>query len=201
MSVMIDERPIFENEDWLVTENGLEHKRTGYFIERDSLGQRREDGLWAWPLHMAEKSWCAMKSFTEAFSRAASLYGVATGAELTQTLQVARSEISPWPHVAEPAYRTVPVVPGALHPTRTTPISIEPRTASKPLNGQGFQGSDDVWRMRTAPGARQISTNLRNRSDRMSFLRETALPWRAPQRIRETGTALARLLQAAWTTR
>jgi hypothetical protein len=35
----------------------------------------------------------------------------------------------------------------------------------------------------------------------MSFLRETALPWRAPQRIRETGTALARLLQAAWTTR
>ena len=72
MTAMTDECPIFENEDWLVTESGLEHKQTGYFIERDSLGQRREDGLWAWPLHMAEKSWCAMKSFTEAFSRAAS---------------------------------------------------------------------------------------------------------------------------------
>ena len=201
MSVMIDERPIFENEDWLVTESGLEHKRTGYFIDRESVGQRREDGLWTWPLHMAEKSWCAMKSFTEAFSRAASLYGVATGAELARTLNVARFEISPWPRVAEPGYRTVPSVPDVLHPARGNPISIEPRSTPKSLNGQGFHGSDDVWRMRSAPSARPISTNPRNRSDRMSFLRDTALPWRASRRIRETGTALARLLQAGLTLR
>ena len=201
MTAMTDECPIFENEEWLVTESGLEHKQTGYFIERDSLGQRREDGLWAWPLHMAEKSWCAMKSFTEAFSCAASLYGVATGAELAQTLKVARSEISPWPQAAKPAYRTVPPVPGVLHPKREIPIFIEPRSAQKSLNGQGFQGSDDVWRIRSKSGARPFSTTPRNRSDRMGPLQDPALPWRAPRRIRETGTKLVRLLQAALTIR
>ena len=37
MTTMTDVRPIFENEQWLVTEDGLEHKTTGYFIERESL--------------------------------------------------------------------------------------------------------------------------------------------------------------------
>src|SRR5689334_2258941 len=67
MTAMTDVRPIFENQEWLVSEDGLEHKTTGYFIERESLGQRREDGLWTWPLHMAEKQWCALTPFAEAF--------------------------------------------------------------------------------------------------------------------------------------
>src|SRR4051794_34859676 len=77
MTAVAEERSIFENEEWLVTESGLEHKRTGYFIERSDLANRRGDGLWTWPLHMAEKSWCAMAPFAEAFSCAASVYDVA----------------------------------------------------------------------------------------------------------------------------
>src|SRR3712207_4782638 len=73
---MVEERPLFENEDWAVVDSGLEHKRTGYFIEREVIAQRRSDGLWLWPLHVAEKSWCRMTTFTEAFSCAATAYGV-----------------------------------------------------------------------------------------------------------------------------
>jgi hypothetical protein len=75
MATMVEERPLFENEEWRVTDEGLEHRRTGYFIDRSELAQRRDDDLWAWPLHMAEKSWCAMAPFAEAFGRAAALYG------------------------------------------------------------------------------------------------------------------------------
>jgi hypothetical protein len=51
-----EDRLLFENEEWVVGESGLEHKRTGYFIGRDVLSQRRADGIWLWPLHVAEKS-------------------------------------------------------------------------------------------------------------------------------------------------
>ena len=60
MAMVVEERPLFENEDWAVVESGLEHKRTGYFIEREALAHRRADGLWLWPMHVAEKSWCRM---------------------------------------------------------------------------------------------------------------------------------------------
>lgn len=63
-------RPLFENEEWTVTTAGLEHKRTGYFIEREHLAKRRSDGLWNWPAHMLEKSWVAPRAFTEAFLHA-----------------------------------------------------------------------------------------------------------------------------------
>src|SRR5689334_9239068 len=97
MIAMTEERPIFENEEWLVTESGLEHKTTGYFIERDGIANRREDGLWTWPLHMAEKSWCTMIPFAEAFACAAAEYGVDAGADLARTFKMARCEVSPWP--------------------------------------------------------------------------------------------------------
>ena len=97
MTAMTQERCIFENEEWLVTEGGLEHKSTGYFIDRGSVANRRDDGLWTWPLHMAEKSWCAMMPFAEAFSCAASVYDIETGADLAQTFRIARCEVSPWP--------------------------------------------------------------------------------------------------------
>ena len=47
---------LFANDDWTVTPEGLEHRGTGYFIGRDELGHRRADGLWTWPLHMADGS-------------------------------------------------------------------------------------------------------------------------------------------------
>ncbi|QRM28784.1 hypothetical protein [Microvirga sp. VF16] len=200
MTVMTEERPIFENEEWLVIESGLEHKRTGYFIDRESLGQRREDGLWTWPLHMAEKSWCAMQPFSEAFSRAASVYGVATGAELAQTLKMARREIASWPKATKGS-NPVPLIPRTLHSQGANPIFVEPRPSQKPLNGQGFQSPEDVWRICPQTGGRLFLKKPRNRPERPSLAREADLPWRAQRRIRKTGTKLVQLLQAAWTIR
>jgi hypothetical protein len=201
MTAITEERPIFENEEWLVGESGLEHKRTGYFIERESLGQRRADGLWTWPLHMAEKSWCAMQPFSEAFSCAASVYGVATGTELAQSFKTARCEVSPWPQAARRSFNAVPLVPGALHSGVSDPILVKSRSSTKPLKGQGFSSSDDVWRIRPETGLRPIVTTPRNRPERLNMARAAALPWRAPRRIRKTGTKLVRLLQAAWNIR
>ncbi|WP_114947951.1 hypothetical protein [Microvirga calopogonii] len=204
MTAMTDERPIFENEEWLVVESGLEHKRTGYFIDRESVGQRREDGLWTWPLHMAEKSWCAIGPFSEAFSCAASVYGVTAGAELAQTFRIARCEVSPWPKVARETRRTsnlVPLIPRTLHSQGSNPIFIEPRRSDKPLNGQGFPSPDDGWRIRPPLGMRAFLKTPRIRSERSSPTRGADLPWRAQRRIRKTGTKLVQLLQAAWTLR
>ncbi|WP_134499850.1 hypothetical protein [Microvirga pakistanensis] len=205
MSAMTDVRPIFENEEWLVTEDGLEHKTTGYFIERESLGQRREDGLWTWPLHMAEKSWCAMAPFAEAFSCAASVYHVETGAELAQTFKVARRDISAWPHVSRNLDRTSrnssPGMTEALRNEGQTPIFVEPGFTEKSLQDEGFRKLDDSWRIRTPSGARPFSTTTRIRSARYAMEKAPALARQAPYRIRRTGTKLVRLLQAAWNIR
>lgn len=201
MTAMMDVRPIFENEEWLVTEEGLEHKTTGYFIERESLGHRREDGLWTWPLHMAEKSWCAMAPFTEAFSCAASVYNVETGAELAQTFKVARSEISAWPQVRQASRHLAPVMSHALRNEAQIPISIESGNSEGSLQDEGFRKLDESWRMRGQTGARPFSTSPRIRSARYTIERDPSHVWQAPHRIRRTGTKLVRLLQAAWNTR
>src|SRR5689334_17286399 len=62
--------PLFENRDWRLHVDGLEHRETGYFIDRDTLNARRPDGHWEWPLHLSEKSWCGVRSFREAFTAA-----------------------------------------------------------------------------------------------------------------------------------
>ncbi len=80
---------IFENEDWLVTPAGIEHKGTRYAIDRERLGDRRGDGLWAWPLHMAEKSWCRMPGFAEAFARAASAFAIPADEALARSFALA----------------------------------------------------------------------------------------------------------------
>lgn len=201
MTAMTTERPIFENAEWLVSESGLEHKRTGYFIDRESLGQRREDGLWSWPLHMAEKNWCGMPSFAEAFTCAASLYGFAADAELAQSLQVARCEVSAWPQAAKAAPSPVPAIPRRLHPQASMPISAGWRYAGKSLSGQDFQGADETWRLRPEKGARPFLKNLRKRSEHLNPARDMTASWQAPHRIRTTGTRLVRLLQAAWNIR
>ena len=81
---------VFENADWTVSAVGLEHKRTGYFIESELLADRRPDGLWTWPLHMAEKLWCAPASFADAFSHALNAYAVESDAGLAGSFAAAR---------------------------------------------------------------------------------------------------------------
>ncbi|WP_052955010.1 hypothetical protein [Microvirga vignae] len=201
MTTMMDVRPIFENEEWLVTQEGLEHKTTGYFIERESIGHRREDGLWTWPLHMAEKSWCAMAPFSEAFSCAASVYNVETGAELAQTFKVARSEISAWPQVKQTSRNPAPVTSQALRNEVRIPISLQSGSSDKSLQDEGFRKLDESWRMRGQTGARLFSTSPRIRSARYTIERDPSPAWQAPYRIRRTGTKLVRLLQAAWNIR
>ncbi|KAB0677742.1 hypothetical protein [Aureimonas leprariae] len=75
----------FENADWTVSVDGLEHKRTGYFIARDGVGRQRSDGCWAWPMHMLEKSWVEPAAFVEAFGRAIGLFGLAADARLARS--------------------------------------------------------------------------------------------------------------------
>jgi len=201
MTVTTDMCPIFENEEWLVTEAGLEHKTTGYFIERESLGQRREDGLWTWPLHMAEKSWCAMTPFAEAFSCAASVYDIATGAELARTFKVARSEISAWPEAKQELRRSTHALPRPLRSEARIPISLQPDSAEKPLSDESFRKLEDSWRIRPQTGARPFSTSPRIRSARSIGGKDSAPAWQASYRLRKTGTTLVRLLQAAWNIR
>jgi hypothetical protein len=191
MTAMTQERCIFENEEWLVTEGGLEHKSTGYFIDRGSVANRRDDGLWTWPLHMAEKSWCAMMPFAEAFSCAASVYHIETGADLAQTFRIARCEVSPWPQADKAAVNPAPLLPRTLRLEGRDPILWEPGSSAKTLKSQGSQGS----------GARPFATPARLRPSHLSMMRPPAFPWRAPRRLRKTGTRLVRMIQAAWNIR
>lgn len=73
---------LFANDDWTVTPEGLEHRGTGYFIPREAVAHRRSDGLWTWPVHMAEKLWCAPGLFAEAFMQAVRAYGFEADAGL-----------------------------------------------------------------------------------------------------------------------
>jgi hypothetical protein len=201
MTTMAAEQTIFENEDWLVTEDGLEHKTTGYFIERESLADRRGDGLWSWPLHMAEKSWCAMASFAEAFTCAASVYKVETGAELAQTFRMARSEIAAWPKPLRRNEIPVPLLRPILHSAEPNPILWEAGRAGKPVRALGFYASDENSRRPYLTGARVFSANTRIRDSHTDMARAKAPPWRTSRRIHKTGTKLVRLFQAAWNIR
>ncbi len=73
----VAEHVLFQNADWTVTSVGLEHKDNGHFIEREHLDARRSDGLWTWPLHILEKTWCMPHAFAEAFGTAVLAYGLA----------------------------------------------------------------------------------------------------------------------------
>jgi hypothetical protein len=200
MIAMTEEPCIFENEEWLVTESGLEHKTTGYFIDRASVANRRDDGLWTWPLHMAEKSWCAMMPFAEAFSCATSVYDVETGADLARTFKIARCEVAPWPQAKNPAANPAPLLAQTLRLDASDPILWERDSGGKALKSQGSPDQDDN-RRRTQTGARSFSVPARLRPSQLSMMRAPSFPWRAPRRIRKTGTRLVRMIQAAWNIR
>ncbi|SFL86089.1 hypothetical protein [Methylobacterium pseudosasicola] len=76
---------LFGNDDWSVNADGLEHRTTGYFISRNALSAKRAEGLWDWPLQMAEKSWCRPSLFRDAFLNALELFGIARDAGLTRS--------------------------------------------------------------------------------------------------------------------
>lgn len=75
----------FRNAEWLVTEEGLVHRETGYDIAREGLDRRRAESLWDWPLHMAEKGWCTPSLFREAFLAALDRYGIERDAGLSES--------------------------------------------------------------------------------------------------------------------
>jgi hypothetical protein len=74
--------------DWRLREDGLEHKGTGYFIAREEIDYRRGDGLWTWPMQLAEKAWCAPTGFRRSFLAALDRYGVAPDASLARSFAV-----------------------------------------------------------------------------------------------------------------
>ncbi|HEY8382017.1 MAG TPA: hypothetical protein VIL09_07710 [Microvirga sp.] len=180
MTAAIKDRPLFENEDWLVGPAGLEHKGTGYFIEREALGSRRADGLWSWPLHMAEKSWCRMAPFMEAFSCAAAVHGVEADVALARSFSVARQEIAPWP-----AVRSAFEGPPSLQLEGGAPILVE--QAATPRYSQ--------------PAKRPPTGETRGRFARAALPRPAGLSWPAPRPLRRAGTRIVQLLQAAWNIR
>lgn len=79
---------LFSNDDWCLAADGLEHRGTGYFIAREALPARREDGLWAWPLHLSEKSWCAPRLFREAFLAALERFDIARDPALLRSFAI-----------------------------------------------------------------------------------------------------------------
>lgn len=79
---------LFENAEWRVLADGLEHCGTGYFIARETIAMRRGAALWEWPVHLAEKSWCAPRAFHEAFLAAVERYGVTGDAFLARSFAV-----------------------------------------------------------------------------------------------------------------
>jgi hypothetical protein len=196
MNALAQDPLVFENEEWLVTASGLEHKGTGYFIERATAGDRRGDGMWSWPLHMAEKQWCTLAPFTEAFTCAAALYGLGADVDLARSFKAARCEVAAWPKAASSQrVRQATGLPEALQEGAGIPILWEaPRDG---FSGRG-EGPGDPGgaphRIGHAPWERPSG---RGRT-RTTFRTVTALPWRAPRPIRRAGTRLVQLLQAAW---
>lgn len=190
MAMVADGQPLFENEEWIVTESALEHKQTGYAIERGDLAQRRGDRLWTWPMHMAEKSWCTMAPFTEAFSCAASLYGIKTDAGLAESFRIARCEIASWP--VDPASRTQ-----GRNATRNGVSPVPDLLQNKGGNTISVKAE---WAERSVPVGPEIVSH--HADSRWPGVRSHALRGsgseRTPRALRAAGNRLVQLLQAAW---
>lgn len=194
MNAMTEERAIFENDEWLVSELGLEHKHTGYFIERDGVANRRGDGLWTWPMHMSEKTWCGMPCFIEAFLEATSAYRIDTG-DLAHTFRIARGD------AAEPARQNVFAAPlPVLRKGGGATMSSEPIFFKNPLPEKGFAVSPDARHVRFRTARYPVSAPVRPRGLALDWVK-SALSWRAQHRIRRTGSTLVRLIQVAWNIR
>lgn len=65
----ISRRVYFINQNWAVTEHGIESLAVvRYEIPADRIGELRDGcDAYDWPLHLAEKTWVALHDFLEAF--------------------------------------------------------------------------------------------------------------------------------------
>ena len=89
---------LFGNDDWSVQADGIEHRASGYFIAREVVAARRAEGLWDWPLQMAEKRWCRPSLFREAFLAALDRFGISRDADLLRSFALGygiRAVVSP----------------------------------------------------------------------------------------------------------
>jgi hypothetical protein len=166
-----DDMPLFANDDWAVTAEGLEHRGNGYFIPREELGQRRSDGLWAWPVHMAEKLWCGPAQFAEAFMQAVRAYGLEADAGLAL------------------AFHDAGRIKGQQtgHDTRDTGRSRSEQA------GHGAQGVGRTRGEQAGHGAHDaLSAGGRWRPD--DARSATAHPWR-PNRVAQAGLTLLQWLR------
>jgi hypothetical protein len=200
MAVAVEDEPLFKNEDWVVMQCGLEHRKTGYFIARDEVGSRRTDGLWSWPLHVAEKNWCSVPTFMEAFSCAVAAYGVPTDMDFAQSFHVARREIATAPD-SGPEQRTIRAIAtedGFLQPDDRIPISWKPVSAGRSVGPSSRSSSQfqDRQRLREPVQGNAFPLTARARLSHPDLVRATR--WRATRRIRRAGTRIVRLLRAAW---
>ncbi|WP_267421105.1 hypothetical protein [Methylobacterium sp. GC_Met_2] len=121
----VAEAELFGNDDWSVQADGIEHRDTGYFIARDALATRRAEGLWDWPLQMAEKRWCRPSLFREAFLAALDRFGIARDAELIRSFALGYGIRA----VVSPAAETFVTLADMLQP-REAPATR--RVASRP---------------------------------------------------------------------
>jgi hypothetical protein len=203
MTVLMEERTLFENEDWVVLENGLEHKRTGYFIAREEMASRRSDDLWSWPLHMAEKSWCSLPAFTEAFTCAATIYGIAVDPDLARSFTVARCEIAS--HLPIPSLNPGPDRDferrAALQSGGRIPISWRPVRAGNFASQLTRSNSLSQDRPRYREPAPSLAIASSSRARLPLSEQSRAERWHASRRIRLAGTQIVRLLRAAWAVR
>lgn len=82
------EHALFANAEWRVLTDGVEHRQTGYFIDRATIDRRRDGALWEWPLHLAEKRWCASRPLHEAFLVALDRFGIEPDADLARSFAI-----------------------------------------------------------------------------------------------------------------
>ena len=129
------EAELFGNDDWSVQTDGIEHRETGYFIARGALALRRAEGLWDWPLQMAEKRWCRPSLFREAFLVALDRFGIARDAELLRSFALGYGIRA----VVSPAAETFVTLGDVLPPRERaeTVRSAAPRPAARALAAVG----------------------------------------------------------------
>ena len=130
----VAEAELFGNEDWSVQADGIEHRDTGYFIARDALAMRRAEGLWDWPLQMAEKRWCRPSLFREAFLAALDRFGITRDAELIRSFALGYGIRA----VVSPAAESFVMLADMLQP-REAPakIRVTARSAARMLSAAG----------------------------------------------------------------
>jgi hypothetical protein len=72
-------KSLYANHQWAVTKYGVETvpPESKYHFEASRLTEMRgdgEDGIYDWPVHMAEKTWVNIESFIDVFKKALELH-------------------------------------------------------------------------------------------------------------------------------